>query len=180
MSLRDQFYDNDESRPRIGSKGPCWNGKGRLDFVRGRIESVAVKMGTDLKGSPSRKVVLVMTDAIGHITTEDEEGNREGKKFATSEGAPNVSIVSDGPRGGALAKALDEAAPLCTMDQWIQVRYIGQAKAAEKGKSKAVYWEIKVWDGQPAPGVPPVVTLDMSQESSERVPLAVPDEAVPL
>jgi hypothetical protein len=181
MSLRDEFYDNGEEGrgPRLGSRGPCWNGKAHPDFVRGAVESVAVKVGTKLNSSePSRKMVIVLTDAVGHITTDDDDGNRSARKFATHDESPFVSVVMDGPRGAALAQAFDDAPEDCPL--WLQVRYAGQGPKKDRNKSRPTYLEIKIWDRVPAPGVDPVVTLDMSAERSERAPLAVPEEAVAL
>lgn len=186
-SLRAEFYGDDgEQGPRLGSKGPCWNGKAVPDFIRGAVESAAVKMGKKLNGEPCRKMVVVLVNAVGHITTfgdADDDGNRSRtvEKFATTPTSPYVSIVLDGPRGAAIADALDQAPQGVPL--WLQARYVGQGPRVDKSKSRATYLEIKVWDREPAAGVAPVVKLDMSAERaerSERAPLAVPAEAVAL
>lgn len=186
MSLKDAFYDGD-ARPSLGTEGPCWNGVIVGDFIRGRIVRAQVVKGTKMDADELVSKAVVVLEGVEGQRTDKDTGS--AFRFRTSAETPRVSIVADGARGGALAKALDQAAELVVdpgdptthgapAGLWLQVRYIGQGKPTERGRSAPKHWEIKVWVEQPRPGLAPIVTRTMGEQVAPR--LADAPEAVAL
>lgn len=143
-----------------GLEGERWKDVQVGDFIRGTLARASVQTGTTLNGEPEKKLVMVLTSVVGMM---------DGGKVS----APVASLIADGGRGSALAEALDDVRPGCT----IQVHLAATKPGATTGTRKL--WTVKVWpEGRPLADGPGVV-VDMRTWGEKRTPAwAAPSGAV--